>query len=86
MSGFNQKNSHNSFSWHCGDSGICGSTAATMVAMKAPVETAMAREKTTSNKQLKAAAAKAKETAMMKAMAPTMKMRGDSSGGNGGGR
>jgi hypothetical protein len=53
------------------------------MAMKTPVETAMAGEKTTNNDQLKAAAVMATETAMMKATATRMKMKG--SGGGGGG-
>ncbi len=78
------KNRHNSSSWHCGDSGVCGSAAATTVAMKTPVETAIAGEKATNNNQLKAAAAMATETAMMKVMATTMKMKGGGGGGGGG--
>ncbi len=56
-----------------------------MVAMKTPVETAMAGEKTTSNNKLKAVVAMVTEMAMMKAMATTMKMKGNG-GGSGGGR
>ncbi len=78
------KNCHNSSSWHCNDSGVCGSSAATAVVMKTLVETAMAGEKTTNNNQLKVVVAMATGTAMMKATATTMKMKGD--GGGGGGR
>jgi hypothetical protein len=54
-----------------------------MLLMKAPVETAMAGEKTLNNNQLKAAGAMVTETAMMKATATTMKMKGDGGGGGG---
>jgi hypothetical protein len=57
------------------DGGGSGSTAPVTVAMKTPAETAMTGGKTTINNQLKAAAATVTKTAMMKAMATTMKMK-----------
>ena len=52
---------------------------AIVVVTKTPVETAMAGGKITINNQLKAVAATATETAMMKATATTMKMKGGGS-------
>jgi hypothetical protein len=58
--------------------------AAATLSMKTPVEIAMAGEKTTNNNQLKATGTMATETATMKATATTMKMKGNSGGGDGG--
>jgi hypothetical protein len=75
------KNRHNSSSWHYSDSGVCGSAAAAALSMKTPVETAMTGEKTTNNNELKVAGAMATEMVTMKAMATTVKIKGDGGGG-----